>query len=52
MTEEEVENETVYCENPTCRVVLYDTKAKMHKGNMTLMNCPKCGQFGRTKGKS
>ena len=48
----------VYCENPSCRVGLYQTgdmeadqaKDLKDRDPVGVMNCPGCGRFGRTKG--
>lgn len=44
---------SVYCENPECRVTLYEliAKADTSKNTSGSTNCPGCGQYGRTKGK-
>lgn len=40
--------ETAYCENDDCRVVLY-LLTEDNDGTKN-ENCPGCGQFGRLKG--
>jgi hypothetical protein len=41
-------DETVYCENEECAVILFKI---VEVDGVEEANCPGCGQFGRKKGK-
>jgi hypothetical protein len=47
----DIPRENMYCENATCRVLVYETKATVRPDEKPNENCPGCGQFGRKKGK-